>query len=1025
MTTSLKKISGLLVLLLILFITGQAQLIVTPTVTPPCSPGTGSVTFSVSGGTGPFTYDLYNQSTGQNHPNQSSATFGGLSIGTYYVYVSNGLDSGTLQFNISSSIHLQERSLAALCSQHSGSASVTPTGGTGPYHYHWDNGDTTQSLSNLAAGNYYVYVTDASGCQSDTAAINVLDSSSISVSIASNGYACSPTLSATVTGSVSTINYHWSNTGSNSSTSVATFTGTYAVTARDLNGCSATASVYINATSLSLDSTSYINPDCLGHLGSITAHALNGIAPYTYLWSNGDTSSSLSGLASGQYQVTVTDSTGCSGVKRYYLSPTQLSAFFTVDSNPGCTQSNGAVNVTAYTNSGSSAFSYLWSTGGTTSTINHIPAGTYTVTISDAVSGCRDTASVSVASGNAPYVYVDSLTNPTCGSSNGELSVYAYNGAGSYTYLWSNGATGPNAYGLSTGRYSVTVSDASGCTDSTSYSLVAHANFLVNITTTTSACDTSLHTGSATAIVTGAGIPPYHFTWYQGYSQTVIGNTQTISGLPANDYITVNVTDSTGCSSLNPYSDSAFIQFDPACYDHITGYVFVDSNGNCALDSGEQGYSNGYIIAHTSGGQYYYGSLDSTGFYDIAVLQGTYIVYPQTFYWGGGCNATSCINSDTVTFTTTGQVSSGNNFPLFSNSSFDLGVHMGYQGSSPGQQREYWIYYYNWGQASVPNGVLRFIHDPSITLVSTTPAYTSYNAATQTITWDIVNNLAPMHGLDYQHKVIMYFDIPSSLTLGSILTAHADISPVSGDCDPSDNSQDLTDPITASHDPNEKQVSPVGNLSEADSVLTYTIRFENNGNGPASRVVVTDQLSSNVNPASVLPGASSAPYKYTISGNGLLTFTFDAINLPDSASNPNGSRGFVMYTVHTKPNLVIGSQIDNTASIFFDLNPAIVTNTTINVRSDHPNGISSINGGAMTAQVIPNPAHDRANIEFSGATGVIELRITDALGNTIAVSNVDSKSYTLHAESLSSGVYFYTAKDVNGNTAAGKISVVH
>jgi hypothetical protein len=161
-----------------------------------------------------------------------------------------------------------------------------------------------------------------------------------------------------------------------------------------------------------------------------------------------------------------------------------------------------------------------------------------------------------------------------------------------------------------------------------------------------------------------------------------------------------------------------------------------------------------------------------------------------------------------------------------------------------------------------------------------------------------------------------------------------------------------------------------------------------------------------------------------MSGNGIMTFTFQGINLPDS-SHGDSSRGFVMYTVHTNRNLPLGTQVNNTASVYFDLNPAVVTNTTTNIRSDIPNGIVNIGNSAMTAQVVPNPANESAHIRFKGATGTVNLQITDELGNVIANASADGQAYTLDAARLSTGIYFYTAKDANGNRATGKISVVH
>ncbi len=961
MKAQVKKISSLILPLLLFFgLTASGSITVTPNLTPACHDSTGAVTFSVTGGTGSYTYILYDYANGgyYQYPAQSSPTFIHLYAGLYYVYVYGGQDSTTLAFTVPTLVQGTFTITNATCTQSNGTVKVTPSGGTGPYSYQWSNTITNiDSQRYLAAGGYAVTITDANGCVSgvDSLTAVVAASSPVSVSIVNSGTACNQTLVATPTGGTAPYIYAWSDTGAVGGTlSNIHSTGTYTVTATDQNGCTGTQSFSVLAPGLTIDSLNSIvtNPGCNGTTGSILIAMSNGARPFTYQWSNGAVDSVASGLAAGQYAVTVTDANGCSGTQYYYLGSTAVAAYISVNNNP------------------------------------------------------------------------------TCGISDGALSAYAYYGNGNYTFHWSNNINTFSQVGLPAGTYTVTATDGNGCTAMAVQTLYGVANFNVSVTTTPTACDTSVYSGTATAVITGAGTPPYFFAWYNGQNYwgggTIIGTTQTITNLSYNTYLYVNVTDANGCipSGGNAVYDSFPIMLDPACYDHISGYVYYDSNSNCIMDAHEHGLTGAYITAVSASGSTYYGNVDSTGFYDVEVMPGIYTV-SVSLYTYGSCTISTCVTSYTDTFTTTGQISSGNNFGTNSGSpTFDLGVHMGYLGSQPGQQREYWVYYYNWGQTSVANGVLTFVHDPNITLVSTTPAYTSYNAATQTITWDIVNNLAPMFWLDAQHQVIMYFDIPSTVTLGTMLTAAASISPVTGDCDPSNNSQYLVDPVTASHDPNEKEVSPAGNLSASDTVLTYSIRFQNNGNAPANTIIVSDTLSSNVDPATVQPGASSAPYKFTMSGRGVLTFTFQGINLPDSAHG-DSSRGFVMYTVHTKKNLPIGSQINNTAFIYFDANTPIVTNTTVNVRSDHPNGISTINANAMTAIVVPNPAHEQALIELSGATGNVSIQITDALGNTIQTGTTDSNIYKLDAQMFASGIYFYRATDANGNKASGKISIVH
>ena len=953
MKTQFKKLSGTLLLLLLLFgLTGSGQTIITPAVTASCQTNTGAVTFTVTNGTGgPYTFYLGELSPPYtSHQGQSSPTFTNLAPGEYQVYLLGSNDSATAIFTIPSVVNVTKVETNTPCPATTGSIVTTTTGGTGSYTYHWSNGATTANLSNLGGGVFNLTVTDGNGCVADIED-TIYATSAMTIMITPGGSSCNPILTALATGGTGSVTYGWSNQATSAAITNLTSNVTYTVTAFDANGCTATNSYTPTITPLRVDSNTSVvnNPSCTANSGSIAINMNNGTAPFSYLWTNGATTGTISGLASGQYEVTVTDVNGCSGTGWFDLN-------------------------------------YQ-------STIN---------------------------------LYITQEIDPNCGQSNGSLSV---NNAGvGVTYVWSNGGTSLTISNLAAGTYNVTASSTDGCTATTGYSITGIPGFSVSVTSTPTACDTSLHTGSITAIVTGTGVAPYSFVWtnhdWNNGTNTVIGTTQTVSNLGiSNGYISLVVTDAIGCTTSR--SDTAWIHLDPSCFDHITGNVFNDANGNCTLDAGETGISNATIIVSGSNGSTYFGNPDSSGFYDVQVLPGTYLT-TINFWNNGACTLNACTSSYTSTFTTTGQISSGNNFGLNSGAAtFDLGVHMGYQGSAPGQSREYWVYYYNYGQTSVANGTLTFVHDPNITLTSTTPAYTSYDAATYTITWDIVNNLGPMQGLDEAHRVIMYFDIPNTVTLGTELTAQAGLLPVANDCDPTNNYQSLTDVVSASHDPNHKEVSPSGNLSAADSVLTYTIRFQNTGNAAASLVVISDTLSPNVDPASVQPGASSSPYTWKLSGNGILTFTFEPINLVDSSQSVAGSEGFVMYTIKTKPNLPLGTQINNTAYIYFDANQPVVTNTTTSLRSNNPTGIHSITGGgAMTSQVIPNPVHNQARIEFGGSTGLISIKLVDELGNVIATGNFDNQYYTLDAEKLASGIYFYTAKDAAGNVATGKISVV-
>jgi uncharacterized repeat protein (TIGR01451 family) len=822
------------------------------------------------------------------------------------------------------------------------------------------------------------------------------------------------------TGGVSPYSYQW-GTGSTATGITGLGGGSYDVTVSDNAGCSVSAVETVISTSSLSVATTQSGLSCSPLLNAI---ASGGAGSISYSWSNGANTDTTTVNQNAIYLVTVTDANSCSAsasVQVNSVYPLTLDSFGVVE--PGCAGATGSI--TASVLSGIGPFNYLWSPAEPDDSIlTNLAVGSYSLTVVD-VNNCIGLNNYYLYQVSAS-AYISSYTNPSCGGADGALTVYAYNGSGTYNYLWSTGATTATVSALPVGTYTVTVTDVvgGGCTAIASYTLQSTAAYQVAITATPTACDTALHTGTATAVITGTGgTAPYSFVWiastYINYAGTdTLGYTQTISNLTYGSYISVAVTDANGCSPQSVANDSSYIALDPSCFDHITGYVYLDANTNCIRDAGEQGVTGGSISAAGTGG-YFYGNPDSTGYYDIAVVAGTYQVSVNLYNYGV-CVTALCVGSYADTFTTTGQVSSGNDFAVDGGSTFDLGVHPGCTPGTVGGTKQYWVYYYNQGVAAATGATLTFTHDSTLTLLSTSPAYTNYNAATQTITW----SLGTVPVSTSWTEMTMLFSVPVTEPLGITLYAQAEIDPISGDCNPGNNIVNISDVVTGSHDPNFKEVSPAGNLTAADSILTYTIQFQNDGNAPANTIVIKDTLSPNVNPATVIPGASSFPgYKFTMSGNGIMTFTFQGINLPDT-SHGSASQGFVSYTVHTMPGLPLGTVVNNTGYVYFDYNAAVVTNTTTNERSDYPNGISTI-GGAMTVNVTPNPAHDQAVIQFTGTTGTISLQIRDALGQTVATSRIENKTYTLDAQSLSPGVYFYTATDAAGHKATGKVSVVH
>src|ERR1019366_4866200 len=251
--------------------------------------------------------------------------------------------------------------------------------------------------------------------------------------------------------------------------------------------------------------------------------------------------------------------------------------------------------------------------------------------------------------------------------------------------------------------------------------------------------------------------------------------------------------------------------------------------------------------------------------------------------------------------------------------------------AAPGFQKGYWVMPYN--QGTLPfTGIATLVFQYDSNLVyqySHSPAgrpLPGWDSVAHTLTW-LVDSM-PYGSWDwYGCRFENFFVVPATLPLGYQLQSNFWITPTTGDCDTSNNFLSFSEITTGCHDPNEKTVTPE-QLPETDSVLTYTIHFQNTGNDSTHFIVVTDTLSPFLDPASVKTVASSHPYSsFSITGHGVLTWEFKPLRLVDSIRNPQGSKGFVIFQVKKKAGVAAGTSISNSATIYFDYNSGIITNT--------------------------------------------------------------------------------------------------
>lgn len=313
----------------------------------------------------------------------------------------------------------------------------------------------------------------------------------------------------------------------------------------DAGDCSYDSGVFLDFMSCQsgLVGTASSTPANCGCTGSVTANPSGGNPPYTYLWSPGNqTTQTVTGLCPGTYTVTIDDGGTCTNPITATVTVTGTAVTATASSSsPACFGGTGTA--TATPNGGTAPYTYSWSpSGGTNQTATGLGSGTYTVTITDA-NGCTATSTVTINIPSALNVTQGPVTNPTCGNANGSASVSVTGGTPGYTYNWSpSGGTNASATGLSAGTYTVTITDANGCTSTSVFTLTTSSGLSLSVSNITNPLCFGNATGSATANPTG-GTSPYTFLWNPS------GQTNaTATGLGAGTY-TVTVTDAVGCST--------------------------------------------------------------------------------------------------------------------------------------------------------------------------------------------------------------------------------------------------------------------------------------------------------------------------------------------------------------------------------------------------------------------------------------------------------------------------------------------
>lgn len=237
------------------------------------------------------------------------------------------------------------------------------------------------------------------------------------------------------------------------------------------------------------------------------------------------------------------------------------------------------------------------------------------------------------------------------------------------------------------------------------------------------------------------------------------------------------------------------------------------------------------------------------------------------------------------------------------------------------------------------------------------------------------------------------------------------------------------DAVIGSYDPNDKVGFPHGlgpeHFLERGQDIEYRIRFQNTGNDTAFFVNIWDTLPATLDPSTVRPIAASHPYTWELTDGGVLNFNFTNILLPDSTTNEPASHGFVSFRISQKPNLPDGTLIENDASIYFDFNEPIQTNTWYHtIGRPSVVGTQNIdNQNYAKVSVSPNPAKNLAMFNLENHTPKENLRFTliNPLGETVHQAGFSGNSYQLKRQSLPPGIYFYQMEEGGKLVARGRV----
>ncbi|MBP7448661.1 MAG: T9SS type A sorting domain-containing protein [Flavobacteriales bacterium] len=694
--------------------------------------------------------------------------------------------------------------------------------------------------------------------------------------------------------------------------------------------------------------------------GTAQAVVLGGVPPYTYLWSTGATTASVSGLSAGPISVIVVDSQSdeATGNNTVTSAGYQFTAISGGSLCPGDAY-GGYLVMNELTANGPVTFSTPYYTGfymgdpiySAYYTAPYGPLNNLTLHFTDA-NGCAGELFTTGTLGQPTWttpVILD-VQGACAGGANGSIQALLQHSP-TYARTWHQ------------------LTDGAG----------------------------SVHAPDGSIVGTGSGT-------YGHTPLTNFDNVNTWTGLAAGEYWLTQVTNFAPYTQWQPgggCGDSVLVtipDLGPSC-SNISGKVFMDYDEDC-VKTGVEPLRTNSLLQFEPGP--YFASTGANGVYSLNVPNGTYDVTEITSDAQQHCLPEPItVNANGLTvldFADTALVD------------LDVQITIASGAARPGFELAYAIDMANLTPGATGNNQVVMSFDPILTFLgaSVTPS----SSTGSSLTW---NNVGNMNNFTTR-ELLVRFQVPTDVGLiGTQLNASAIVTPAMTDAIPANNTATWVVTVTGSYDPNDKLANTShGNSStvyliEEDEWIDYTIRFQNTGTDTAFLVVITDTLPQHLDPSTIRMGAGSHGFSWSLSGQGTLRWVFPNILLPDSNVNEPRSHGFVSFRIRPYEPLLPGTTIENTANIHFDFNPPVVTEPSVLV-AEFSTGVAGY--PVNTIQVWPVPAKDRLNI--SASSPISSLRVVASDGREVDIPYTRTTLSSLDVSGLQPGAYLLEVRYTEG-----------